>query len=596
MAARPAFNLDPDSVLFTSAAVGGKSASGMDGGLTAVQAYSGNEWKLTLEDSARKNFNITTTDLTADSATINYKNAKTGTNEYISAIIEDENGAVTHYGRLKAVSSDEESGTVNINLSGIGMEGKTLYVFNEQYNGDQKTDYASPLWEVVPPTYTATVTPNGKDFNAQIVDYTAQEQQEFTITNTGNQALVNLKAELGGTNSDGFVLDEPNVTNLATNGSTTFTVKPKLGLGVGSYDATVTVSANNMTPITMGISFTVNDKETVSTPKIDPNGGIFHGSVEVRITCATSDARIYYTTDGSDPTASSAEYTGTPFTLTRDATVKAFAVKDGMKNSSITSAEFTKYVPTYYNISVSADPVEGGTVTGGDSYIENASVNVTATPKSGYRFVNWTENGSKVSTDATYSFTVTKSRNLVAVFEAVPSVPTGGVSSGIGSGYIAPAQNSAGNAKGDIRISGMNIPSGDALITTPTQNSVLLKLLGGNTLIGMWDIKLQSGRTSIPGSTLSFNVGRENAGKIFTLYHQKADGTTERFSATADAQGIVSFYPINELSPFMLVQGGGITTTSIVAVPATGDVNMGLGLLLLSATMAAVVLMMRRKA
>ncbi len=265
-------------------------------------------------------------------------------------------------------------------------------------------------------------------------------------------------------------------------------------------------------------------------------------------------------------------------------------------NNVTVTANYEDIPAANYTITVSASPEAGGTVSGGGSFAANASVNVTAMPNSGYRFVRWTENDGVVSMAATYSFTVTKSRNLVAVFEAVPSVPTGGVSSGIGSGYIAPAQNSAGNAKGDIRISGMNIPSGDALITTPTQNSVLLKLLGGNTLIGMWDIKLQSGRTSIPGSTLSFNVGRENAGKVYTLYHLKADGTVESFSAVANAQGIVSFYPVGELSPFMLVQGGGITTTSILEVPATGDVNVGLALMLLSAIMAAAVVIKRRKA
>ncbi len=186
----------------------------------------------------------------------------------------------------------------------------------------------------------------------------------------------------------------------------------------------------------------------------------------------------------------------------------------------------------------------------------------------------------------------------VAIKTGSGTAPSGGTSGGgsnAGSGYIAPAQNSAQNAKGDIRISGVNIPSGDVLITTPTQNGALMKLLGGNTLIGIWDISLRSGRTSIPGSTLSFNVGRENAGKNFTLYHQKADGTVESFSATADLQGIVSFYPINELSPFMLVQGGGIVTTSIVSVPATGGMDAGLGLMLLSAIMAAAVAMKRRK-
>lgn len=51
---RPAFDLNLDSVLFASAAVGGKP----EGGLTPISEYSGNEWKLTLLDSSR-NFAVT---------------------------------------------------------------------------------------------------------------------------------------------------------------------------------------------------------------------------------------------------------------------------------------------------------------------------------------------------------------------------------------------------------------------------------------------------------------------------------------------------------------------------------------------------------
>ena len=73
---------------------------------------------------------------------------------------------------------------------------------------------------------------------------------------------------------------------------------------------------------------------------------------------------------------------------------------------------------TTYTISVSANPAEGGTVSGGGTYNENASVTVTATANENYTFVKWTENGEEVSTSASYTFTATANRTLVAVFEA----------------------------------------------------------------------------------------------------------------------------------------------------------------------------------
>jgi hypothetical protein len=62
---------------------------------------------------------------------------------------------------------------------------------------------------------------------------------------------------------------------------------------------------------------------------------------------------------------------------------------------------------------------DGGTVSGGGSFAPNASVTVTATPASGYRFVRWVKNGTSqtVSTDNPYTFNVQEQTDLVAVFE-----------------------------------------------------------------------------------------------------------------------------------------------------------------------------------
>lgn len=81
--------------------------------------------------------------------------------------------------------------------------------------------------------------------------------------------------------------------------------------------------------------------EKTAAPVISPNGGTFTGSQTVTITCAVPDAVIYYTTDGSTPTADSAKYSG-GFTLTASATVKAFAVSADAAASDIATAVFTK--------------------------------------------------------------------------------------------------------------------------------------------------------------------------------------------------------------------------------------------------------------
>ena len=75
--------------------------------------------------------------------------------------------------------------------------------------------------------------------------------------------------------------------------------------------------------------------------------------------------------------------------------------------------------PTYYDITATANPTAGGTVTGGGSYAEGTTCTLTATANTGYEFVNWTKNGTQVSTNASYAFTVTEAGDYVAHFQAV---------------------------------------------------------------------------------------------------------------------------------------------------------------------------------
>ena len=81
-----------------------------------------------------------------------------------------------------------------------------------------------------------------------------------------------------------------------------------------------------------------------------------------------------------------------------------------------------------YTINATASPAEGGTIIGGGSYAEGSTCTFTATANEGYTFTNWAENGQVVSTSATYSFSVSGDRDLVANFvETNISIPTEGL-------------------------------------------------------------------------------------------------------------------------------------------------------------------------
>ena len=100
--------------------------------------------------------------------------------------------------------------------------------------------------------------------------------------------------------------------------------------------------------------------QTVATPAFSVASGAVVSGTSVTITCSTEGAKIYYTTDGTAPTASSTEYKAA-ISVTAAVTLKAIAVKDGMNNSAVASASYTI---SSGNIPVGFVYVTGGTVTG----------------------------------------------------------------------------------------------------------------------------------------------------------------------------------------------------------------------------------------
>ncbi len=177
---RPAFHLNTDAVLFTSAAEGGKPAVDADTVLAQVGTNSGDEWKLTLKDDGtidgldgHADFEIDEEEKVyffpaTNQVSVAYKGAATGENEYISVLVKDGDGNVTHYARLgKSSSTDEVVFKVDDDI----LENGTVYLFNEQYNGDKKTDYASALKEVkIPDPVKVSLVVDNKDAAADFLD------------------------------------------------------------------------------------------------------------------------------------------------------------------------------------------------------------------------------------------------------------------------------------------------------------------------------------------------------------------------------------------------------------------------------------------
>jgi hypothetical protein len=133
-------------------------------------------------------------------------------------------------------------------------------------------------------------------------------------------------------------------------GSGGFTSEPgdyvpdeKLGIWTNAGASQVVFTATNFQVRATKITVTVGGEVGLMAPSITPASGTFHGDVEVSMKCSTSGAKIYYTTNGSDPTTSSTQYSApftVPFNLGQSVTVKAISEKDG-EVSAVKSATYT---------------------------------------------------------------------------------------------------------------------------------------------------------------------------------------------------------------------------------------------------------------
>ena len=250
--------------------------------------------------------------------------------------------------------------------------------------------------------YTFNVTSN----RTLVANFTAQT---FTITATANPTN-------GGTASGGGTYTYGQSCTLTATPATgyTFLRWTKNGQQVSTnatYTFTVTESAAYVAQFqqqtyTVALSANPSNGGTVS------GGGTYAYGQSCTASATASNGYTFTNwTENGNVVSTNASYT---FTVTSNRTLVA------------------NFTQQSYTITATADPANGGTVSGGGTYNYGQSCTLTATPASGYTFINWTKNGQQVSTNATYTFTVTASESYVAHFQqqsytvSVSANPTNG--------------------------------------------------------------------------------------------------------------------------------------------------------------------------
>ena len=173
-----------------------------------------------------------------------------------------------------------------------------------------------------------TITPMLATIPTLVSQYSTLESRLVTIENVtfiGNKTFVNGTDTLKYYNRFGTVSNDPEVGD---EGSITgFLAK---------YNGQVQLYPRNDNDF----AITPPIVEQVATPVFSPVAGEYENNVEISISCATDNATIYYTLDGTEPNEDATEYTA-PFTLTATTTVKAIAMKEGMLNSEVALATYT---------------------------------------------------------------------------------------------------------------------------------------------------------------------------------------------------------------------------------------------------------------
>jgi len=213
--------------------------------------------------------------------------------------------------------------------------------------------------------------------------------------NTHNKAEVTGLKIVSTNYTDYYFYANTNGTFILTNGSESVTVQGKWGF-IRNEGGTASVQGGVLSYQIDGVSGGITE---VQQPSIFPNGGTFADRVTVSLSTTPADAEIYYTTDGSVPSDSSALYSA-PFILTNSATVKALGMKSDLSNSPLASAEFIITQPVAPSAGFTLSPASG-TAPLAVAFTDTSTGDITN------RFWNFGDGSatSTASTNVTHSYT-----------------------------------------------------------------------------------------------------------------------------------------------------------------------------------------------
>ena len=189
----------------------------------------------------------------------------TASSQYDNDVISAGSGGTVYIGFTGSPGSpayDPVITRAKVTLANGGINAATTTFGTCQITGAGAGDLAGEYIEGVKQVATYSITAiNNQVFTELSAGYEADDRQilSITIENTGTGALNNLAVALSGDGADSFIVSQPVSATLAQNGdTTTFTVIPQTGLAAGTYSATVTVSADNMSDQSFTVTQSIN--------------------------------------------------------------------------------------------------------------------------------------------------------------------------------------------------------------------------------------------------------------------------------------------------------------------------------------------------